>query len=89
MEDFSYEKDVEEIGNNIPQLDPDLKSQLPAQLEQLTNETDDLDTILKKDWLPCLPAPTIRKSLKIAMPINHSSKNHICRIQQGLRAARR
>lgn len=63
MEDFSYEKDVEEIGNNIPQLDPDLKSQLPAQLEQLTNETGDLYTI-KKGLVALLASPNYKEIIK-------------------------
>ncbi|MEH7180334.1 vWA domain-containing protein [Neobacillus vireti] len=63
MDDFSYEEDVVEIGNTIPQLDHDLENQLPAQLELLINETDDLDTI-KKGLVAMLASPHYKEIIQ-------------------------
>jgi Ca-activated chloride channel homolog len=66
MADLSYEEDIQEIGNNIPEMDPESKSQLPSQLEQLTKESDDLDTI-KKGLLGLLASPHYKQVSESSM----------------------
>lgn len=56
MGDLSYEKDIEDIGFNTPEFDPELKNKLPAKLEELANGTDDLETI-KKGLVSLLASP--------------------------------
>ncbi|RSD28730.1 vWA domain-containing protein [Mesobacillus subterraneus] len=56
MEDLDYEEDIEDLGFNTPELDSGLKSQLPEKLEELTTETDDLETI-KKGLVSLLASP--------------------------------
>jgi Ca-activated chloride channel homolog len=56
MGDLSYETDIEDIGFNTPELDPKLKNKLPAKLEELANDTDDLETI-KKGLVSLLASP--------------------------------
>lgn len=63
MADLSYEEDIEEIGNDIPELDPDIKSKLPSQLEQLTKDSDDLDTI-KKGLVALLASPHYKQVIE-------------------------
>lgn len=63
MADLSYQEDIEEIGNNIPELDPDIKSQLPSQLEKLAKDSDDLDTI-KKGLVGLLASPHYRQVIE-------------------------
>lgn len=63
MADLSYEEDIEEIGNDIPELDPNIKSQLPSQLEKLAKDSDDLDTI-KKGLLGLLASPHYRQVIE-------------------------
>ena len=56
MSGLSYEKDIEDIGFNTPELDQELKNKLPAKLEELANETDNLETI-KKELVSLLASP--------------------------------
>lgn len=56
MGDLSYETDIEDIGFNTPELDPELKNKLPAKLEELANGTDDLESI-KKGLVSLLASP--------------------------------
>ncbi|MFJ5760593.1 VWA domain-containing protein [Neobacillus sp. NPDC093182] len=63
MAGLTYEEDVEEVGNDIPELDPDIKSKLPSQLEQLTKESDDLDTI-KKGLVALLASPHYKEVIE-------------------------
>jgi Ca-activated chloride channel homolog len=66
MADLSYEEDSKEIGNSIPEMDPEIKNQLPSQLEQLTKESDDLDTI-KKGLLGLLASPHYKQVIESSM----------------------
>jgi Ca-activated chloride channel homolog len=66
MDDLSYEKDIEDIGFNTPELDPKLKEKLPAKLEELANETDDLETI-KKNLVSLLASPHYKKIIENAI----------------------
>lgn len=63
MENFTYEKDIEEIGNSLPKMEADLKSQLPAKLEELTKETDDIETI-KKGLVALLASPHYKQVIE-------------------------
>jgi Ca-activated chloride channel homolog len=56
MGDLGYEKDIEDIGFNTPELDPELKNKLPAKLEVLAKDTTDLETI-KKGLVSLLASP--------------------------------
>ncbi|WP_342032472.1 vWA domain-containing protein [Mesobacillus boroniphilus] len=56
MGDLSYEKDIEDIGFNTPELDLQLKNKLPVKLDELAKETDDLETI-KKGLVYMLASP--------------------------------
>jgi Ca-activated chloride channel homolog len=63
MSDLTYEKDIEDIGFNTPELDPALKSKLPEKLEQLASETDDLETI-KKGLISLLASPHYKQIIE-------------------------
>ncbi len=63
MADFLYEEDSKDIGNDIPEMDPTIKSQLPSQLEQLTKDSNDLDTI-KKGLLALLASPHYKQVIE-------------------------
>lgn len=63
MAGLTYEEDVEEVGSDIPELDPDIKSQIPSQLEQLKKDSDDLDTI-KKGLLALLASPHYKRVIE-------------------------
>ncbi|GAE44814.1 hypothetical protein [Mesobacillus boroniphilus] len=65
MGDLSYEKDIEDIGFNTPELDPELKNMLPAKLEELSSQTDDLETI-KKDLVSLLASPHYKEIIENA-----------------------
>ena len=65
MGDLSYEKDIEDIGFNTPELDPELKNKLPAKLEELSNQTDDLETI-KKGLVSLLASPHYKEIIENA-----------------------
>lgn len=65
MGDLSYEKDIEDIGFNTPELDPELKNMLPAKLEELSNQTDDLETI-KKGLVSLLASPHYKEIIENA-----------------------
>ncbi|GAM14723.1 vWA domain-containing protein [Mesobacillus selenatarsenatis] len=65
MGDLSYEKDIEDIGFNTPELDPELKNMLPAKLEELSNQTDDLETI-KKGLVSMLASPHYKEIIENA-----------------------
>jgi Ca-activated chloride channel homolog len=65
MGDLGYEKDIEDIGFNTPELDPELKNKLPAKLEQLASETDDLETV-KKGLVSLLASPHYKKIIENA-----------------------
>ncbi|MEC1524617.1 VWA domain-containing protein [Neobacillus niacini] len=66
MTDFSYEEDIKDIGNSIPEMDPEIKNQLPSQLEQLTKDSRDLETI-KKGLLALLASPHYKHILEKSM----------------------
>lgn len=65
MSDLTYEKDIEDIGFNTPDLDPALKSKLPDKLEQLASETDDLE-IIKKGLVSLLASPHYKQVIEAA-----------------------
>jgi Ca-activated chloride channel homolog len=65
MSDLSYEKDVEDIGFNTPELDPELRNKLPDKLEELANDTNDLETI-KKGLISLLASPHYEEIIKNA-----------------------
>ncbi|WP_353654088.1 VWA domain-containing protein [Bacillus sp. ISL-55] len=65
MGDLSYEEDIEDIGFKTPELDPELKNQLPAKLEEIANATDDLETI-KKGFVSLLASPHYKEIIKNA-----------------------
>lgn len=65
MGDLSYEKDIEDIGFNTPELDPELKNMLPAKLEELSSQTDDLETI-KKGLVSLLASPHYKEIIENA-----------------------
>ncbi|WHX98553.1 VWA domain-containing protein [Neobacillus sp. DY30] len=63
MDVLSYEEDSKDLGNDIPKMDPAIKNQLPSQLEKLTKNTDDLDTI-KKGLLALLASPHYKQVIE-------------------------
>lgn len=63
MADLSYEEDSKDFGNDIPKIDPAIKSQLPAHLEKITKDADDLDTI-KKGLLALLASPHYKQVIE-------------------------
>lgn len=63
MDDLSYDKDIEDIGFNTPELEPELKNKLPEKLEELASETDDLETI-KKGLLSLLASPNYKQVIE-------------------------
>lgn len=63
LTELPYKKDIEKIGNEIPEMDTDIKSQLPSQLEQLTKEYDDLDSI-KKGLLALIASPHYKQVIE-------------------------
>lgn len=65
MGKLSYEKDIEDIGFNTPELDPQLKNKLPAKLEELGNNTTDLETI-KKGLVSLLASPHYKEIIENA-----------------------
>lgn len=65
MTDLTYDKDIEDIGFNTPELDPELKNKLPAKLEELANETDDIETI-KKGLVSMLASPNYKEIIENA-----------------------
>ena len=65
MGDLSYETDIQDIGFNTPELDPELKNKLPAKLEELANETDELETI-KKGLVSMLASPHYKEIIENA-----------------------
>jgi Ca-activated chloride channel homolog len=54
--DLPFEKEIEEIGVNVPEIHEDLKKQLLPKLEELTKKNDDVDTI-KKGLVALLASP--------------------------------
>lgn len=65
MGDLNYEKDIEDIGFNTPELDPELKDKLPAKLEELANATADLESI-KKGLVSLLASPHYKEIIENA-----------------------
>ncbi|MBT2706118.1 VWA domain-containing protein [Bacillus sp. ISL-35] len=65
MDDLTYEKDIEDIGFNTPELDPELKTKLPEELHQLAKGTDDLETI-KKGLISLLASPHYQQVIEKA-----------------------
>lgn len=65
MDDLTYEKDIEDIGFNTPELEPELKTKLPEELDQLAQGTDDLETI-KKGLISLLASPHYKQVIEKA-----------------------
>ncbi|WP_233434969.1 vWA domain-containing protein [Mesobacillus jeotgali] len=65
MGDLSYETDIQDIGFNTPELDPELKNKLPEKLEELANETNELETI-KKGLVSLLASPHYKEIIENA-----------------------
>jgi Ca-activated chloride channel homolog len=65
MDDLTYEKDIEDIGFNTPELEPELKNKLPDELDQLAQGTDDLETI-KKGLISLLASPHYKQVIEKA-----------------------
>ncbi|WLR57439.1 VWA domain-containing protein [Mesobacillus subterraneus] len=65
MGDLSYEKDIEDIGFNTPELNPEVENKLPEKLEELAVETDDLESI-KKGLVSLLASPHYKEIIENA-----------------------
>ncbi|WP_144475886.1 VWA domain-containing protein [Cytobacillus oceanisediminis] len=65
MDDHTYEKDIEDIGFNTPELEPELKNKLPEELDRLAQGTDDLETI-KKGLISLLASPHYKQVIEKA-----------------------
>ncbi|MCM3123031.1 MULTISPECIES: VWA domain-containing protein [unclassified Mesobacillus] len=65
VDDLTYEKDIEDIGFNTPELEPELKNKLPDELDQLAQGTDDLETI-KKALISLLASPHYKQVIEKA-----------------------
>lgn len=65
MDDLTYEKDIEDIGFNTPELESELKNKLPEELDQLAQGTDDLETI-KKGLISLLASPHYKQVIEKA-----------------------
>jgi Ca-activated chloride channel family protein len=65
MDGLSYEKDIEEIGFDTPETDPELKTKMTPKLEELTKKTKDLESI-KKGLVTLLASPHYKEVIKKA-----------------------
>ncbi|WP_231734723.1 vWA domain-containing protein [Bacillus sp. FJAT-29937] len=65
MDDLSYEKDIEEIGFDTPQMEPALIEKLTPELEKLKNETTDIEEI-KKGLVALLASPHYKEVIEKA-----------------------
>jgi Ca-activated chloride channel family protein len=71
MDSLSYEEDIEQVGFNSPETDPELKNKMAPRLEELAKETTETDSI-KKGLVALFASPHYKDVIK--MPLNRSNK---------------